>query len=53
VLGVSCPHCYDKKTDEEKKAYAERQRQVELAKKRQQAHIGAKFEPKETKVDSS
>jgi len=46
VLGVSCPHCYDKKTEEEKQAYAERQRQVELAEKRHQAHIGAKFEMK-------
>lgn len=45
-LGVSCPHCYDRKTEERKQAYAERQRQVELAEKRQQAHIGAKFTPK-------
>ncbi|MBX9848663.1 MAG: rhodanese-related sulfurtransferase [Rhodocyclaceae bacterium] len=46
VLGVSCPHCADKTTPEQKDAYAERQRQVELAEKRQQAHIGIRFVPK-------
>ncbi|HEY8118005.1 MAG TPA: rhodanese-related sulfurtransferase [Methylophilaceae bacterium] len=46
VLGVSCEHCYDKTTDEQKQAFAERQRQVELAEKRRRDHIGAKFEPK-------
>jgi UPF0176 protein len=43
VLGVSCPHCHDKTTPEQKAAFAERQRQVELAEKRHQDHIGAKF----------
>ena len=46
VLGVSCPYCYDKKDEARKKAYAERQRQVELAQRRHQEHIGAKFWPK-------
>ena len=45
-LGVSCPHCHGQKTEERKKAYAERQRQVELADSRNQAHIGARFEPR-------
>ncbi len=47
VLGVSCPHCAEKTTPEQKSAYAERQRQVELAEKRQQAHIGIRFVPKD------
>jgi UPF0176 protein len=34
VKGLSCPHCHDKTTDEQKAAFAERQRQVELAKQR-------------------
>lgn len=42
-LGVSCPHCHDKTTTEQKAAYAERQRQVDLAEKRHQEHIGAHF----------
>ena len=46
VLGVSCTHCHDKTTDEQKQAFAERQRQVELAEKRSEDHIGARFQPK-------
>lgn len=46
VLGVSCPHCAESTTAEQKSAYAERQRQMELAEKRQQAHIGIRFVPK-------
>ncbi|MDP2713341.1 rhodanese-related sulfurtransferase [Rheinheimera sp.] len=45
VKGLSCPHCYDKTTDEQKAAFAERQRQVELAKQRGEKHIrDGKFE---------
>ena len=39
-LGVSCPHCHAQTTEEQKAGYRERQRQVELAEKRQAAHIG-------------
>jgi len=41
-LGVSCPHCHGKTTKEQKAGYRERQRQVELAEKRQAAHIGVR-----------
>jgi UPF0176 protein len=41
-LGVSCAHCHAKTTDEQKAGYRERQRQVELAEARQQAHIGVR-----------
>ncbi|NRQ42584.1 rhodanese-related sulfurtransferase [Rheinheimera sp. YQF-2] len=45
VKGLSCPHCHDKTTDEQKAAFAERQRQVELAKQRGGKHIrDGKFE---------
>ena len=41
-LGVSCPSCHDSTTDEQKRGYRQRQRQVELAEARQQSHIGAR-----------
>lgn len=45
VKGLSCPHCHDKTTDEQKAAFSERQRQVELAKQRGEKHIrDGKFE---------
>ena len=39
--GVSCPHCYDKITPEQKIRFMEREKQMELAKKRGENHIGA------------
>ncbi|MEK9650211.1 MAG: rhodanese-related sulfurtransferase [Gammaproteobacteria bacterium] len=44
VRGVSCPYCFSSKTKEQKKRYADRQMQVDLAKKRNQKHIGSKDE---------
>lgn len=44
--GISCPHCHGKVSEEKKRALAERQHQIELAKKRKQVHVGAKFTPK-------
>jgi len=38
--GVSCPHCYDKTTDEQKQRFAEREKQIQLARSRGEAHIG-------------
>ena len=40
VEGISCPHCFDKHSDAQKARFAERQRQVELAKRRNEQHIG-------------
>lgn len=42
-LGVSCPHCYGQRTEAQKARLAERQRQVELAKQRNQLHVGARY----------
>ncbi|MFW5450175.1 MAG: rhodanese-related sulfurtransferase [Methylophagaceae bacterium] len=39
--GVSCPHCFDKTTIEQKSRYAEREKQMELARQRGETHIGA------------
>ena len=41
IQGVSCPSCYDKKTEKQRKRFAERERQVQLAKSRGEAHIGS------------
>lgn len=41
--GISCPNCFNKKTPDQKKRYAERQKQVDLAKLRNEKHIGANF----------
>ncbi len=43
--GISCPNCIASLTDEKYMRVSERQRQVELAEKRQQQHIGLSQEP--------
>ena len=42
VPGVSCPHCYNATSDEQKNRYAERQHQMDIAEQRGQVHIGQK-----------
>jgi UPF0176 protein len=39
--GVSCPLCYDQLTPDQKQRFSERQKQIELAKLRNEIHIGA------------
>ncbi len=39
--GVSCPHCFDKSTPEQKARFQEREKQMMLAAERGEAHIGA------------
>ncbi len=46
VEGVSCPKCIDEHTEERRRDFAERQKQIELARTRGEKHIGAKREPK-------
>ena len=41
VTGVSCPNCFNTKTPDQKKRYADRQKQIDLAKLRNEKHIGA------------
>ena len=52
LAGVSCPGCHDKKTDEQKRGFIERQRQVDYANRRRQPHIGAKL-PASAGTDSA
>jgi len=40
-IGVSCPYCFDKKSPEQKQRFAEREKQIELAKLRGEKHIGS------------
>lgn len=40
-LGVSCPHCFETTTPEQKARFEERQRQVTLAEERGEQHIGS------------
>jgi UPF0176 protein len=40
VPGVSCPHCIDRYSDERRARFAERQRQIDLARERGEAHRG-------------
>jgi UPF0176 protein len=39
IKGVSCPHCHDKTSAEQKARFAEREKQIQLAKLRGEAHI--------------
>jgi UPF0176 protein len=38
--GVSCPHCFDKVTEQQRQRFAEREKQILLAKQRGEDHIG-------------
>jgi UPF0176 protein len=40
--GISCPNCFDKKTPDQKRRYAERIKQIDLAKQRNENHLGIK-----------
>ncbi len=39
--GISCPHCHDMMSDEQRRRFAERQKQIALAKERGFDHIAA------------
>jgi UPF0176 protein len=40
IEGVSCPACHSERSEEDRARFAERQKQIALAKKRGQQHIG-------------
>ena len=40
IEGVACPACFAERTDEDRARFAERQKQIALAKKRGKQHIG-------------
>lgn len=41
IVGVSCPRCYSKLTEAQKMRFNERQKQIDLAKTRNEIHLGA------------
>ena len=47
---AACPKCYKNTTDEQKARYMSRQKQVDLAKKRNQKHIGPREEIRKSKI---
>lgn len=54
IEGVSCPRCYDTQTPEQRARFMERQKQMELARQRNEVHIGAcPPERQSTKPDNS
>jgi len=40
IKGESCPHCWDKTTDEQRARFREREKQVQLAGERGEEHLG-------------
>lgn len=45
VPGISCPKCHAQMSDEQRQRFAERQKQIELARERGDTHLGRKVEP--------
>lgn len=41
--GISCPHCFEERSDKQRERYAERQRQEALARTRGETHVGAEY----------
>lgn len=39
--GVACPRCYEQQTPEQRERFSERQKQMQLAKARNEPHVGA------------
>ena len=51
--GVSCRHCFDSLSESQQARFKERQKQIDLAAKRQQVHIGAPPPARQLKGDKS
>jgi len=41
IPGITCPHCFDQQTPEQRQRFSERQKQIQLAKERNEQHIGS------------
>tara|TARA_B100001093_G_scaffold132177_1_gene124711 strand:- start:301 stop:1239 length:939 start_codon:yes stop_codon:yes gene_type:complete len=50
IRGVACPTCFDNTSEEQKNRYMSRQKQVDLAKEKNQKHIGPKEEVQKLKI---
>ena len=49
LLGVACPLCYDRQTPEQRLRFSERQKQIELAKQRNEPHLGSAAPERQTR----
>lgn len=49
--GVCCPYCFDRLTGDQKARFRERQKQVELAAQRGEAHVGAPSPDRQRRQD--
>ncbi len=53
IEGVACPNCYDTQTPEQRARFSERQKQMKLAKARNELHIGAQPPQRQVQKRSS
>ena len=53
IPGVACPKCFDTQTPEQRSRFMERQKQVELAKRRKESHIGSQPPARQQKTRKS
>lgn len=52
LKGVSCPHCFDETSEEQKARFAERQKQIALAKERGELHLGVQAPPRASETEN-
>ncbi len=50
--GVCCPRCFDKLSDDQRGRFAERQKQMDLARQRNETHIGSPPPARQRRSDS-
>ena len=53
MKGVSCPRCYESLSENQKQRFSERQKQMELARQRNQVHLGAPPPARQTRARRS
>ncbi len=53
VKGISCPHCFDETSEDQKARFAERQKQIALAKERGELHLGVTAAPRAETSDDT
>lgn len=53
MKGVSCPRCYESLSEDQKRRFSERQKQMELARQRNQVHLGAPPPARQTRARRS
>ena len=51
--GVSCPYCHDQLSQDQRVRFAERHKQMQLAKARNEVHLGKRYEDKPPKASTS